>query len=306
MNRKQQTLTQIVALAVLIIATGGMAAGQTGGEALRSLDAYAPLVIGDVFDPFRYDGEDVRPLLGSATLSVDPKRNVGTLIANVRTTDLSGPIVVAEGVALEGWIQVVMERFYGPQEFMSGGIAETLRMHGDTGLMSPRMPEVDASLVGWGYMDIYLNGALLYEGVPGHFMVTERVRRGPELGYEIVRDSDGTIYSLDLEDKTGFVFSRDHELHLWASSSLEGFESPISAPFFLHLNMQVDGPIVGAGGSSVTESNPPTQTPEDPSPDPDNGGPKGNNGIGNGVDPQPPGNPPINDGEGKTPGGGKK
>ena len=32
------------------------------------------------------------------------------------------------------------------------------------------------------------------------------------------------------------------------------------------------------------------------------GGPKGNNGVGNGVDPQPPGNPPINDGPGTGPG----
>jgi len=29
---------------------------------------------------------------------------------------------------------------------------------------------------------------------------------------------------------------------------------------------------------------------------------KGNNGVGNGVDPQPPGNPPINDGPGTAPG----
>ena len=31
-------------------------------------------------------------------------------------------------------------------------------------------------------------------------------------------------------------------------------------------------------------------------------GPKGNNGVGNGPDPQPPGNPPINDGPGTGPG----
>jgi len=30
--------------------------------------------------------------------------------------------------------------------------------------------------------------------------------------------------------------------------------------------------------------------------------PKGNNGLGNGVDGQPPGNPPINDGPGTSPG----
>jgi hypothetical protein len=39
--------------------------------------------------------------------------------------------------------------------------------------------------------------------------------------------------------------------------------------------------------------------------------PKGNNGVGNGLDPQPPGNPPVNDGPGTSPGnpgnkGGKK
>jgi 1-acyl-sn-glycerol-3-phosphate acyltransferase len=39
---------------------------------------------------------------------------------------------------------------------------------------------------------------------------------------------------------------------------------------------------------------------------------RGNNGVGNGIDPQPPGNPPINDGPGTGPGnpgnnkGGKK
>ena len=33
----------------------------------------------------------------------------------------------------------------------------------------------------------------------------------------------------------------------------------------------------------------------------------GNNGLGNGVDPQPPGNPPLNDGAGSEPGNpGKK
>ena len=29
---------------------------------------------------------------------------------------------------------------------------------------------------------------------------------------------------------------------------------------------------------------------------------KGNNGVGNGLDPQPPGNPPVNDGPGTSPG----
>jgi hypothetical protein len=39
-----------------------------------------------------------------------------------------------------------------------------------------------------------------------------------------------------------------------------------------------------------------------PGPTPEPGKPKGNNGVGNGLDPQPPGNPPINDGPGTGPG----
>lgn len=35
---------------------------------------------------------------------------------------------------------------------------------------------------------------------------------------------------------------------------------------------------------------------------PGNSGPHGNNGVGNGIDPQPPGNPPVNDGPGTGPG----
>ena len=43
-------------------------------------------------------------------------------------------------------------------------------------------------------------------------------------------------------------------------------------------------------------------SPRDHGNDHDHGGPKGNNGVGNGLDPQPPGNPPINDGPGTGPG----
>ena len=45
------------------------------------------------------------------------------------------------------------------------------------------------------------------------------------------------------------------------------------------------------------------ERPVAPRPSPDCNVPeKGNNGVGNGLDPQPPGNPPINDGPGTSPG----
>ena len=47
---------------------------------------------------------------------------------------------------------------------------------------------------------------------------------------------------------------------------------------------------------------PPNHPPKGPPDRPDPDRPKGNNGVGNGEDPQPPGNPPVNDGPGTGPG----
>jgi hypothetical protein len=79
------------------------------------------------------------------------------------------------------------------------------------------------------------------------------------------------------------------------------------------------GPIVGGttggtvvgGGTGMGGNNPPANNPgmggnNPPANNPGNPDkpdtPKGNNGVGNGVDPQPPGSPPVNDGPGTGPG----
>ncbi len=49
----------------------------------------------------------------------------------------------------------------------------------------------------------------------------------------------------------------------------------------LLLSTGMSSPAIAASGSAVT---------------------RGNNGVGNGVDPQPPGDPPVNDGPGTGPG----
>jgi len=58
-------------------------------------------------------------------------------------------------------------------------------------------------------------------------------------------------------------------------------------------------------GQLVHPSNGPSDSPGNsgnhPGQDKDRG-PKGNNGVGNSLDPQPPGNPPVNDGPGTSPG----
>jgi hypothetical protein len=54
------------------------------------------------------------------------------------------------------------------------------------------------------------------------------------------------------------------------------------------------------GGVTIVSGGTPTEPPAEPPPGKRH--PKGNNGVGNGIDPQPPGNPPINDGPGTGPG----
>ena len=281
-----QTKTVLVAtVGIALLAGVGLVAGGQMSTGDYSFEADLPLVIGNAGDTFQYDGEGVRALEGSASFQGNTERNTGRLVAVVTTED-SGPIVVSEGRSLEGAIRIVMEQFVGPYDYRSGGLAEAVLMHGDTGLMSAVMPELYAHLVGWGLLDVYEDGVLVYEDLSAHFMVTERIRRGESEGYQIRRDGDGAIYRPALIDKTGFAFSSQRELHLWAGS-------PVSGGPFVHLNFLLTEEVVGFGG----EAPPPGQPPDDSSDGGSSGGPKGNNGIGNGEDGQPPGNPPINDDE---------
>jgi hypothetical protein len=70
----------------------------------------------------------------------------------------------------------------------------------------------------------------------------------------------------------------------------------------------VFGPLTSACGGGVTITSDCGGSTPPPTPQPKPGHPphpthvKGNNGVGNGIDPQPPGNPPINDGPGTSPG----
>jgi len=286
---------------VMVLVLGLVAVGQvrTGDY---SFEAGLPLVIGDIDDPYRYNGENVRRLEGSAMFDGDPTTNAGLLLAVVRTTEESGPIVVSEHESLEGRIRIEMGRFLGSEGFMSGGLARDLRLHGDTGVMSAVMPELTAELAGWGLLDVYVDGVLVFDDLPGHFMVTERVRRDESQGYAILRRTDGAIYSTELEDKTGFVYTTERELHLWASSSIPGVPVSYAEPVAFHLNFLLSDEtalVAGGGGTSSEPADPTGEEPQDPEvPEkPDNAGPKGNNGIGNGEDDQPPGDPKINDDE---------
>jgi len=297
MRHEKRNLTMAASLAVILLAAVLVMADHfAAGTHLYQFPAAEPIVIGDYVDTFRYGGDGVRLLEGEAFLDFDPWSDEGLLIAEVTTTAESGPILIADGVALEGTIRLVMEEFLGPEAFMQGGIAEPLSAHGDTGIMSSVLPELRLDYAGWGLLDLYVNGELLYDGLAGHFMLGDRVRRGPEGSFAIFRDSDELIYSPDLLDKTGFQYSTEKELHIFAADSLAGIESHLPGPLALHINL-----ILGSTPRTLSAASPPsTSTPEEPTgggggETGGNGKQKGNNGIGNGEDPQPPGNPKQND-----------
>lgn len=286
-GRKNAGTLSALLMALLVVGLMGSAQGRTG--TMFEYQAGFPLVIGDHSDAFRYDGEEVRALRGSASIAVDALLDEGLVLAEVVTTEESGPIVISEQTSLEGEIRVVMERFLATESSVSGGVAAGLQVHGDTGIMTAVMPQMFGSLLGWGLLDIYVNGELLYEDVAGHFMVTERVRRSEEEGYEILRASDGAIYSPALEDKTGFEFGQDLELHLWAATTIGSIESGLEEEIFLHLNFLIEQIQEVALAEAIEPDEPEGEGPSDKE--------KGNNGLGNGVDPQPPGNPKPNDDE---------
>lgn len=89
--------------------------------------------------------------------------------------------------------------------------------------------------------------------------------------------------------KSGVVNSRDQILGVTTNQQVQSQKAPPGDP---PADKGKPGPL-----PCNSKNNPKCDnvTPSKP-------GDKGNNGVGNGVDPQPPGNPPINDGPGTGPG----
>lgn len=82
----------------------------------------------------------------------------------------------------------------------------------------------------------------------------------------------------------------------WFDPSTGKVSSPIPANFIANAKFHIDtvrqnAEVFKTGGATVVVKPEGVLTPT-----------KGNNGVGNGIDPQPPGNPPINDGPGTGPG----
>ena len=302
--KRTRTTVGIMALFLFVaVAAGGWAQSASGSEYPTQYQLGRPLVIGDPMNPYRYDGSDVRPILGNGSVEFDADSDQGYLSVEIQTTEESGPVVMADGVAIEGNIRFVMSRFYGPEFFMRGGIVANLLAYGDTGLLSDRMPEVLLDHVGWGWVDVYVNGEILYEDLVGQFMVSDRLRRRVPGAYTISR-GDGTVYSPDLENKAGFEYTTQKEMHLFVANQLAGIRSSVEDRIWVHLNLLVEDPpeALATGGGGSADEDEGGSIDDDGGSQVTPGGKKGDNGIGNGEDDQPPGSPPVNDGSGSSKG----
>ncbi len=205
------------------------------------LKADRPIVIGGYGDNFDYTGKTVRPLRGYATLDIDVERHTGTLEATLHTTPSSGPLLLnrKEVTTSEGTPSVQEELLEGEIKLVfhidaQTRLVENVWLHGDTGIEAPVLPDVFNWLAGWPMADLYVNGELRYQGLGGHFMFAEQLRR--EDG--TIRRWDG-LYSMDTPDKSHYTIPGQWELHLMVMSMDE--PDPQNFPPFarvLHVNFE--------------------------------------------------------------------
>jgi len=215
------------------------------------------LIIGGYGDNFAYDGIGVREVDGAFSLDVDTDSNTG----HVTVTLPYATHQTSKATSLDGEIKIVL-KFDGDHHsifntnkvlahdeeedepeamhhadslmpFMQGGIAEQLYLHGDSGQGPPVMPKVWTYVAGWGDLDIYVDGEVVYEDMDGHFMVTEQARRD-----EKIVNENGVPYSPARAAESGFTNPLGTELHIVGHSHTPDTGNFPPHSDWIHLNFQ--------------------------------------------------------------------
>ena len=218
MQRFRQISAALGALALV----AGLAAF-TGGEAEPAATAEADgewqieatdaRIIGGYGDNFAYDGDNVRPLDGTARITVDPEAGTAQLEIELQTTEASGPIHFSADRAFSGEIRIVQKIDTGRMD--QARIATELFLHGDTGNEAPVMPKIYNYFATWGPSTIWVDGEEVVPMIGSHTMFSEQAR-DPETGRIAKGDQ---VYSPRLEDKTGFTNPDELEFHYVAHTS---------------------------------------------------------------------------------------
>ncbi len=204
------------------------------------LKAGNPLLIGGYGDNFNYNGSQVLPMLGKAKVIVDTERDGGAMVVKVK-----GTINPESGKTYTGDITIHYSIAKGGPAFREGGVADFIYLHGDTKQGPPVMPKVRSFLAAWGTADVYINGDLVYKGLDGHMMYTER-SRDPDTKAIYNRDRSG-FYSHKDPANGSIVDPNGRELHFVAHSMEKDKENFPPHTVWIHLNFE-DVSDLSAGG----------------------------------------------------------
>ena len=193
------------------------------------LEASNPLLIGGYGDNFDWGGSKTVPLMGNAVVDVNARRDTGEMIVT-----LKGTINPEMGKSFSGDIKIIFREFSEGPAFWEGGIADFVWLHGDTKQGPPVMPKVRTYLASWGPADVWVNDELVYEGLDGHMMYTERSR-------------DKETYAIYNRDRSGFYSAKDpknfsiaapdeREIHFVAHTNDEDSGNFPPNKVWIHLN----------------------------------------------------------------------
>ena len=182
------------------------------------IHATSPKVVGGYGDNFAYSGDNVRPIEGALELRLNARRQIGKITVSLQTSGASGPLHVSAEQSLDGEITLVS------QIDRSSTLNEEVFIHGDTGIGGPELPRTYATVVGWSRFDVFVDGALIYEGLSGEWALIQALRKSDGA----IRQS-GLIYSPLLRDKRGFADPEASELLLLLHSDAE---DPENAPCY--------------------------------------------------------------------------
>ena len=187
---KWGTLGLIAIMVILVACTGSEGAvgpkGEPGPQGPAGSAAPPPAtsnvfhvaagnawIVGGFGDNFTYTGERYTQTDGYVTIDVNDETNEGVLVAQWETKDWKYDDTKSPAT---GTMKVIWTDFFGEADFMDGGIANDLMLHGDSGQEAPVLPTVYTYSAGWGSADVYLNDEMIYEDVVAHYMTTDGTR----------------------------------------------------------------------------------------------------------------------------------
>ena len=193
-------------------------------------------IVGGYGDNMTYSGEKYTPTNGLFTLDVNDETNEGKLVAEWEVEDWKYD---ASRPPATGTMKIIWTDFFGEADFMEGGIASDLILHGNSGQEAPVLPTVYSYSAGWGSAETYLDDQLIYSDIIAHYMVTEGTR-DPDT--HAVHESDGMGKFVPSpkggDSGNGFVYPDQLIMHVVVHTEVRDPNNWPPFTMFMHVNFE--------------------------------------------------------------------